>query len=146
MLTLESTQVFFFSLSIDLLIDKANPRSHWKHANMRQKIYQTPILKINHELDSIEVNKGWIQRELRYFISVLWNSIKSDNEMRWEIMGFDKFLKITWRKINGIKNHWIWIKILRKINERIKEISNQENHEKPKLKLNWLNLWFKIKI
>ena len=27
----------------------------------------SPILKINHEIDSIEVNKGRIFRELRYF-------------------------------------------------------------------------------
>ena len=30
-------------------------------------------------------NKGRIQGELRYFQGILWNSIKLDNELRWEI-------------------------------------------------------------
>ena len=33
-------------------------------------------------------------------------------------MDFDKFRKITQRQIHGIKNHSIWIKILREIKEQ----------------------------
>ena len=55
-------------------------------------------LKINHELDSIVVNKGLILRELGYFWGILWNLIKSDDELRWEIRDFDRFGKRTQKK------------------------------------------------
>ena len=85
------------------------------------KINTKPILKINHKLNSIEVKKGQIHRELRDFLRNLWNSIKLDNEIRWEIKGFDKFGKRTQRRIHLIKIHWIWIMICGEIDKRIKE-------------------------
>ena len=63
-------------------LDKANPRGHWKHADKRKKEEANSlILKINHELRSIEVNKGQIYKELRYFLCILWNLIISNDEM-----------------------------------------------------------------
>ena len=37
------------------------------HGYMSKKVPNSPILINNHELDSIEVNKGRIYKELRYF-------------------------------------------------------------------------------
>ena len=65
------------------------------------------------------VNKGWIFRELGYFQGILWNLIKSDDELRWVIKDFDRFRKKTQRWIYGVKNHSIWIKIRGEIKERI---------------------------
>ena len=73
-------------------------------------------LRNHHELDSIVVNKGQFHRELRYFWGISWNSIKSDEELRWEIKDFDIFIKIT--QIHGIKNYKICIKIPEEINEQ----------------------------
>ena len=67
------------------------------------------------------MNKGRIQGELRYFWGILWNLTKSNDEMRWEIRDFDIIGKKTWRRIHGIKNNWIWIKIRGEIDVRIKE-------------------------
>ena len=47
-----------------------------------KKILNSPILINNNELDSLVVNKGLILGELRYFLCISSNSIKSDNELR----------------------------------------------------------------
>ena len=54
------------------------------------------------------VNKGRIQRELRYFRDIFWNLVKLDDELRREIRENGGFRKITSKRIHGIKNHRIW--------------------------------------
>ena len=63
------------------------------------------------------VNKGQIHREIRDFLEIFWNLIKSDNELMIEIRENGIFEKITQRRIHGIKNHSIWISIRREIKE-----------------------------
>ena len=55
------------------------------------------------------VNKGQIHRKIRDFREIFWNLIKSDNELVIEIRKNGRFIKITQRRIHGIKNHSIWI-------------------------------------
>ena len=64
------------------------------------------------------VNKGRIHREIRYFREIFWNLIKSYNELVIEIRENGRFIKITQRRIHGIKNHSIWISIRREIKEQ----------------------------
>ena len=64
------------------------------------------------------VNKGRIQRELRYFQIVLQIWSKLDKKLRWEIRDFSNFIKRTSREIYGINNHSIWIKIHGEIKEQ----------------------------
>ena len=85
------------------------------HEIMSKLIPNSPILSNNHELRSIVVNKGRIHGQLRKIWIIFWNSVISDDEMWIEIRDFDIFGKKTRRKIHGIKNHWIWIKILEEI-------------------------------
>ena len=66
------------------------------------------------------MNKDQIHEEIREFWEIFWNSIKPDDELRWEIMESDGFGKRTQRQIYGIKNHSIWIKIRGEIKERIR--------------------------
>ena len=63
------------------------------------------------------VNKSRIHREMRDFIEIFWNLIKSDDELVIEIMKNGGFRKITQRRIHGIKNHSIWISIHGEIKE-----------------------------
>ena len=42
-------------------------RSLKTHGHVSKHLPNSPILKINHKLNSIEVNKGRIHEELRYF-------------------------------------------------------------------------------
>ena len=43
-----------------------------KNTRIHVKIFpNSPILRINHELDSIKVNKGRIHGELRYIFGIL---------------------------------------------------------------------------
>ena len=42
-------------------------RSLNTHGDMSKQVPKSPILINNHELDSIEVNKGQIHKELRFF-------------------------------------------------------------------------------
>ena len=73
------------------------------------------------------MNKGRIHKELRYFWGVLKNLIKWDNELKWEIRKCDRFMKRTSRKIHGIKNHSIWIKIRGEIKkQKLGRISERE--------------------
>ena len=51
----------------------------------------SPILRNNHELRAIVVNKGQIHRELQYSQVISSNLIKSDNEIWIEIRQFDIF-------------------------------------------------------
>ena len=83
---------------------------------------------------NIVVNKGWIHRELRDFLGIFWNSIKSDDELNWEIKDFDRFGKKTQRRTYRIKNHSIWIKIRGEIKERIREKFLNTKRLKSKLK------------
>ena len=64
------------------------------------------------------VNKGRIHREIRYFLEIIWNLIKSDDELVIEIRGNSGFRKVTQRRIHEIKNHSIWISIRGEIKER----------------------------
>ena len=64
------------------------------------------------------LNKSRIHGELRYFLGISSNSIKLDDELRWEIIDFDKFRKIIQRQIHGINNSLIWIKIHGAIKEQ----------------------------
>ena len=61
------------------------------------------------------VIKGRIHRELGKFERYLWNSVKSDDELRLEIGHFHILRKITQFQIHGIKNQVIWIRIRREI-------------------------------
>ena len=87
------------------------------------------------------VNKGRIHREIRYFREIFWNLIKSDNELVIKIRENSGFRKITQRRIHGIKNHSIWINILREIKERsgIKflKIGRMKTEIKDEIKLNY---------
>ena len=53
------------------------------------------------------VNKGRIQREIRYFREIFWNMIQSDDDLVIENRENGRFRKITQRRIHGIKNHSI---------------------------------------
>ena len=64
------------------------------------------------------VNKDRFYGELRYFWGISLSSIKSDEELRWEIRDFDIFIKMNQIKIHKIENHRIWIKIRKEINEQ----------------------------
>ena len=43
---------------LEMMIHEANPRGRCKHADNHKKLPNSSILKINHELRSIKVNKG----------------------------------------------------------------------------------------
>ena len=60
------------------------------------------------------------------------NSIKSDNKMRLEIGDFNRFRMRTRRRIHGIKNHRIWIKIRGEISEQSLE-KNLDHEERENL-------------
>ena len=62
----------------------------------------------------IMVNKGRIYGKLGNFFRYLWNSIKSNNELRLEIRKFIILRKITQLRIHDIKNQAIWIRIIEK--------------------------------
>ena len=57
------------------------------------------------------VIKGQIHGELGKFERYLWNSVKSDDEMRLEIREFMILRKTTQFRIHGIKNQMIWLRI-----------------------------------
>ena len=57
------------------------------------------------------VIKGRIHEELGKFEKYLWNSVKSDDELRLEIGHFSILRKITQFWIHWIKNQVIWIRI-----------------------------------
>ena len=61
------------------------------------------------------VIKGRIHGELGKFERYLWNSVKSDDELRLEIGHFSILRKITQFQIHVIKNQMIWIRIWRVI-------------------------------
>ena len=64
------------------------------------------------------VNKGRIHGKIRDFREIVWNLIKSDDELLIEIRENSRFRKITQRRIHEIKNHSIWISIRGEIKER----------------------------
>ena len=81
------------------------------------------------------VNMGRIHRELRKFLMISLNLIKSDNELVIEIRENGRFGKITQRRIHRIKNHSIWISIYEEIKStKWGEIFKNRKNEKPKLK------------
>ena len=94
---------------------------------MSKIIPNSPILRNNHELNSIVVNKGQMYGELRYFRGIYSNSIKSKKQLRREIRDFDIFRKITERRIHRIQNPRIWIKICGEINEQ--QLGRKSKHE-----------------
>ena len=66
-----------------------------------------PILSFNYELKGIMVNKDLIYRQIRDFLEIFWNLIKSDDELVIKIRENGRFRKITQTRICGIKNHSI---------------------------------------
>ena len=80
------------------------------------------------------VNKGRIHREMRDFREIFWNLIKLDNELVIEIRENTRFRKINQRRIHGIKNHSIWIKIRGEIKEGSREKFLTRFKRKPKMK------------
>ena len=50
--------------------------------HVSKKVPNSPILRNNHELDSLVMNKGRIHGALRFFQGVLQILIKSDGELR----------------------------------------------------------------
>ena len=58
-------------------------------------ILNSPILRNNHELDSIALNEGQINGELTYFLRTTWNLIESKNELNVEMRDFYIFGKRT---------------------------------------------------
>ena len=86
--------------------------------NMSKQLPNLPILRNNHEanLCGFDPKNPW---RIKLFWDIISNLIKSDNKLRWEIRDFNIFEKITQRRIYGIKNHSIWIKICGEIKERI---------------------------
>ena len=90
------------------------------------------------------MNKGRIHRELRYFLCILWNSIKSDDEMTREIKDLYIFRKITQNWIHRIKNRKILIKICGEIDKQsLERNSDCEEGENWNVKQNWLNFYLK---
>ena len=87
------------------------------------------------------VNKGRIHEEIRDFLEIFWNLIKSNDELVIEIRENGGFRKITQRPIHGIKNHSIWISIREEIKERSGEkfpkIGRMETEIKDEIKLNY---------
>ena len=63
--------------------------------DMSKFFTNSPILRNNHELHSLAVNKSQIHRELRYFLGISLNLIKSNNKLKCEIRDFDIFGNIT---------------------------------------------------
>ena len=110
-----------------------------------KKVTKSSILINNHQLDSIEVNKGQIHIELRYFQRTLRNSLKSDNELRREIMDFSIFGKRTRSQIQGVKNHSIWIKIRREIKEQKLDRKSITKRKKSEIKSK-INLMYNYKL
>ena len=83
----------------------------------------SPILKINHKLDSIVVNNGRIHIKLRYCGGTLWNSSR-----------ILRFGMITQRRIHIIKNHSICIKIRGEIKEQKLDRKSIAKRERYKIK------------
>ena len=96
------------------------------------------------------INKGRIHGELGKFERHLWNSIKSDDELRLEIGKFMILINITQLQIHGIKNQVILIRIrgvieVRKWDRNSIEIKTKLNLiYDSKYKIN--NKWRKIKM
>ena len=63
-------------------------------------------------------NKGRIQGEIRDFLQIFWNLIKSDDEFVIKIRKNGRLRKITQRRIHVIKNHSIWISTHGEIKEQ----------------------------
>ena len=114
--------------------------AHWRDKsaqslNTRRDVSKiipnSPVLRNYYKFNSIVANKGRIYKELRYFWGISSNSIKLDNELRWDIRYFNTFIKITSRWIYWIKNHSIWIKtheeIKKRKSNRISERKEREN-------------------
>ena len=57
-------------------------------------------------------NKHQFHGELGYFLRYIQNLIKSEDELRLEIREIIIFGNKSPRRINGIKNHSIWIRYL----------------------------------
>ena len=52
------------------------------HGDVSKQVPNSPILRNNHEIDSIVVNKGRIHGELRYYLFIYLNLIKLDDELQ----------------------------------------------------------------
>ena len=75
-------------------------------------------LTLNSRFIITEMSKCRIHEELACVLLVFWNSIKLDEDLRWEIRGDYKFRKKTIRFIHRIKNLSNRIYIYREIKER----------------------------
>ena len=109
-------------------INEMNWWHRWLH------IPNSPILSNTHELRSIVVNKSRIHGEIRKFWDIFWNSIKSDNEMWWEIRKIDKFEKRTQRQVHGIKNIWFGSRFVEKSKSELGKKIWTRRERNPKFK------------
>ena len=74
------------------------------------------------------VNKGRIHGEIRKFMMISSNLIKSDDELMIEVGENDRLWKKTSKYFHKIKNHRIWLWFC-------KEIEDQSGERCPKLKI-----------
>ena len=78
---------------------------------------------------------------MRYFLEIFWNLIKLDDELVIEIRENGGFRKRTQIRIDGIKNHSIWISIRGEIKEQSGEkflkIGRTKTEIKDEIKLNY---------
>ena len=93
-------------------------RSSISHCLVSKIIPNLPIWWKYLKLMGIMVNNGWIHRELRKFMMISLNLIKSDYELMLEIRENAKLWKITSRRFHRIKNHRIWLWFHREIEDR----------------------------
>ena len=91
------------------------------------------------------MNKGRIHGKIKFFWRTSWNSIKSNNELRWEIRNFNIFGKRTQIQIHLIKNFLIWIKICGEIKEQKKDRKSIAKREKSEIKSK-INLIYESKL
>ena len=87
-------------------------------------------------------NKGQIHGEIRDFLEIFSNLIKSDYELVIKIRENGRFRKITQRRIHRIKNHLIWISNRGEIKERkvernLRKSEEQKTEIKDAIKLNY---------
>ena len=82
------------------LTEWINPAANYTPIRVKNNP-NSPNLWFNHKLNSILVNKGQIHGEIRDR-KIFWNSIKSNDELRWEIRENNIFGKRTQKRIHGI--------------------------------------------
>ena len=87
----------------------------WSRIKNNSKL--TNLAKLS-RIQGIMVNMGPIHRELRKFLMISSNLIKSDDESMIKIGINGRFWKRTSRQFQGIKIHRIWLWFRREIEDR----------------------------